>query len=332
MKQAQVHASSYAAPSDSGGSMSLLRRIGGSGRFKAIALVMPLAVFLFVFFAVPLYNVLKTAVVNDVVKVGLPKTSAAISKWDGKSDVPAALQRALLTDVAAGSDDQERLGDAVRQLNADLPGFRSLMSKTQRAVSNADGDLTSVKLAEVDDRWSDLSFWRTIKRDSHVLTANNLLAALDMHRNASGDVESLPEGTSANRLIIGRTFLVAFLVTLVCMLVGVPYALIASKVTGWRRSVMLTMVLIPLWTSLLVRSAAWVVILQDHGVINDALIAVGAITQPIQLIYNRVGVLFEPPRVLWRLQLLREWSHEQEAKQVFPGSPRARSAPGTRAA
>ena len=40
----------------------------------------------------------------------------------------------------------------------------------------------------------------------------------------------------------------------------------------------------------------------------------------------------EPPRVLWRLQLLREWSHEQEAKQVFPGSPRARSAPGTRAA
>ncbi|MCA8232437.1 hypothetical protein [Burkholderia vietnamiensis] len=43
-------------------------------------------------------------------------------------------------------------------------------------------------------------------------------------------------------------------------------------------------------------------------------------------------VLSEPPRVLWRLQLLREWSHEQEAKQVFPGSPRARSAPRTRAA
>ncbi|VWC30168.1 transposase IS3/IS911 family protein [Burkholderia diffusa] len=41
---------------------------------------------------------------------------------------------------------------------------------------------------------------------------------------------------------------------------------------------------------------------------------------------------YEPHRVLWRLQLLREWSHEQEAKQVFPGSPRARSAPGTRAA
>ena len=41
---------------------------------------------------------------------------------------------------------------------------------------------------------------------------------------------------------------------------------------------------------------------------------------------------FEPHRILWRLQLLREWSHEQEAKQVFTGSPRARSAPGTRAA
>ncbi|WP_321954223.1 ABC transporter permease [Paraburkholderia bannensis] len=320
MKEAQVHASGYGSHMSSAERIPLLRRIGG-GRLKAVALVLPLAVFLFVFFALPLYNVLKTAVVNDAVKVGLPRTSVAISKWDGKADVSPALQGALLADVAAGSNDQERMGDAVRQLNADLPGFRSLMAKTQRAVSNADGDVSSVKLADVDDRWTDLSFWRTIKRDSHVLTDNNLLAALDMHRDASGEVESLPDGTSANRLIIGRTFLVAFLVTLVCVLIGVPYALIASRVTGWRRSVMLTMVLIPLWTSLLVRSAAWVVILQDHGIINDTLIAVGAITHPIQLIYNRVGVLLAMSQVLLPFMVLPVYSAIQAVpKNLMPAA------------
>lgn len=308
MKPAQASVDGYVT-SNTTSMTSWFTKLHRDGRVKAALLVLPLAIFLLVFFAIPLFNVLKTAVVNDSVKVGLPLTSHAISSWDGKSAIPASLEQAVLKDALWGADNQEQFGDAVRQLNADLPGFRSLMAKTQRAAKGADASaLPALKLSEIDERWSDSSYWRTIKRDSHVLTSNNLLAALDLHRTAAGDVESLPAGTSANRLIIGRTFLVSFLVTLVCVAVGVPYALIAAKATGWFRNLMLTMVLIPLWTSLLVRSAAWVVILQDRGIVNDTLQAIGAISQPLQLIYNRTGVLLAMSQVLLPFMVLPVYS------------------------
>ncbi|WP_321794669.1 ABC transporter permease [Caballeronia sp. J97] len=321
MKQAQANVNDYVSAERPSQRPQPRRKLRGNGRLRAIALILPLALFLLVFFIAPLYNVLKTAVVNDVVVVGMPKTAKAIKAWDGKSAVPQSVQQALVSDVAWGADNQEKLGDAVRQLNADRPGFRSLMSKTQRAVFGADGNLATVKLSEVDERWSDAAYWNTIKHDAHVLTDNNLLAALDLHHNADGDIESMPEGTSANRLIIGRTFLVSFLVTLICVVIGVPYALIAAKVDGWRRNLMLTMVLIPLWTSLLVRSAAWVVILQDHGVINDALTAVGAISHPLQLIYNRTGVLLAMSQVLLPFMVLPVYSAIQAVpKNLMPAA------------
>lgn len=270
------------------------------GRLRAAALVLPLAAFLLLFFLAPLLNVLKTAVYNDVVSTGLPQTRVAIAKWNGQMPVPDTVARALLDDMIWGRDNQERFGGAVRQLNSDVPGFRSLLGKTQRA---ADAQATP-RLEEIDQRWADPAYWRAIQRDANPYTDNNLLAAVDMRRNAEGSIEAMPDGSSANLAIIGRTFLVSFLVTVICIAIGVPYALIAAKATGWRRHLMLTMVLVPLWTSLLVRSAAWVVILQTHGLINDTLIALGAINQPLQLIYNRTGVLLAMSQVLLPFMVL----------------------------
>ncbi len=65
---------------------------------------------------------------------------------------------------------------------------------------------------------------------------------------------------------------------------------------------------------------------------NPVLIAVAILVILLEITKTPYNTYFEPPRVLWRLQLLREWSHEQEGNQVFPGSPRARSASGARAA
>jgi putative spermidine/putrescine transport system permease protein len=293
---------------------------------RALALVLPLAVFLFVFFAVPLYHVLKTAIYNDAVKVGMPRTSVAIAAWDGNSTVPDALRRALLADAAWGEDNREQFGSAVRQLNADQPGFRSLISKTQRAINSG---APVPALEDIDARWADPSYWHTIKRDARPLTDANLLAAIDMQHDLDGHIVSMPAGLSANRAIIGRTFLVSFVVTLICVALGVPYGLVAAATTGWRRRLMLTMVLIPLWTSLLVRSAAWVVILQQHGVVNDFLIGIGAIAKPLQLIYNRTGVLLAMSQVLLPFMVLPVFS---AARAVPPNLMRAASSLGARPA
>jgi putative spermidine/putrescine transport system permease protein len=105
-----------------------------------------------------------------------------------------------------------------------------------------------------------------------------------------------------------RTLIVAGLVTGFCAAIGLPYALLAASVTGWKRTVLLLAVLLPLWTSLLVRTAAWLVLLQNEGLINKALISLGLIGTPLPLIFNRTGVLIAMTHVLLPFMVLPIYS------------------------
>src|SRR5450631_2895915 len=210
------------------------------------------------------------------------------------------MQQALVRDLRAIDDDQI-LGDLVRRLNSAQPGFRTLMKKTVTAARESDGPLD---LAEIDARWRDVSFWRAIAEGTRPYTDRNLLAAIDLQRDASGAIASIPEGESANRTIMLRTFLVATTVTLATCLIGLPYAMLCASVAGWRRQLLLGAVLLPLWTSLLVRTAAWYVVLQDNGLINVALKAFGIISRPIPLMFNRLGVVIAMTHVLLPFMVL----------------------------
>jgi putative spermidine/putrescine transport system permease protein len=105
-----------------------------------------------------------------------------------------------------------------------------------------------------------------------------------------------------------RTFLVAGMVTAICAAIGLPYAMLAAAVTGWKRTVLLLAVLLPLWTSLLVRTAAWFILLQNEGLINGALQSVGLISAPLPLIFNRVGVVIAMSHVLLPFMVLPIYS------------------------
>ena len=105
-----------------------------------------------------------------------------------------------------------------------------------------------------------------------------------------------------------RTFTLAALVTLSCAAIGLPYAMIAAASTGWVRNVLLLAVLLPLWTSLLVRTASWVILLQNEGLINQALLSVGIVDQPLQLIFNRTGVVIAMTHVLLPFMVLPIYS------------------------
>jgi putative spermidine/putrescine transport system permease protein len=103
---------------------------------------------------------------------------------------------------------------------------------------------------------------------------------------------------------MGRTFVIALEVTLACAAIGLPYAMLAASQSGWLRGLMLLAVLLPLWTSLLVRTAAWMVLLQDRGLINQVLRGLGLISGPLPLIYNRTGVLIAMTHVLLPFMVL----------------------------
>ena len=89
--------------------------------------------------------------------------------------------------------------------------------------------------------------------------------------------------------ILVRTFLMAATATAGCLLLGFPLALFISR-AGQRKNLYLQLVMLPFWTSFLVRTYAWMFLLRDTGLINSALVATHIIREPLPLLYNNWAV------------------------------------------
>ncbi|OKP67542.1 ABC transporter permease [Ensifer adhaerens] len=272
---------------------------------RSLLLLAPLLFFLIGFFVWPLFSMMAQSVSDPAVLRLLPRSAEVLADWDRKSPPTTPMQMALMEDLKSVDDDQA-LGDMVRRLNSARSGFRTLMGKTTSALkdtANPPADLVSI-----DKRWEKPEFWLAIADALSPYTDRNLLAAVDLGRNAAGDIEHLPPDQSVNAVILMRTFWIAALVTFACACIGFPYAIIAASLEGWKRDLMLGAVLLPLWTSLLVRTAAWFILLQEQGLINNLLRAIGLIDAPLTLIFNRTGVIIAMTHVLLPFMVLPIYS------------------------
>src|SRR4030088_2095205 len=90
-------------------------------------------------------------------------------------------------------------------------------------------------------------------------------------------------------VILGRTFAMAAAATAACLILGFPLALFISR-AGRRKNLYLQLVILPFWTSFLIRTYAWMFLLRDTGLINSALKALGIIHEPLPLLYNNAAV------------------------------------------
>lgn len=109
--------------------------------------------------------------------------------------------------------------------------------------------------------------------------------------------------------VIWLTIKIAFLVTLFCLILAYPVAYLLTKIqTGFWKKLILGVVLVPFWISLLVRSFAWTIILQNNGVINQFLMGIGIIDKPLPLLYNTVGVVIGMTHILVPYMILSLYS------------------------
>lgn len=125
---------------------------------------------------------------------------------------------------------------------------------------------------------------------------------------------SLTDPSPANYLVFAqsglyakvliRTLVISFVVMVTCLVLGYPYAYLMHHAGRQMTAVLVALVLLPFWTSLLVRTYAWTVLLQDTGIINDVLRAVGLIDQPLQLMRNLLGVTIGMTHVLLPFMVL----------------------------
>jgi ABC-type spermidine/putrescine transport system permease subunit I len=94
------------------------------------------------------------------------------------------------------------------------------------------------------------------------------------------------------------TLEVAALVTVLSTVLAYPVALLLARLRGWQARLVLAIVLLPLWTSLLVRTFAWLVLLQRHGLINSTLLTLGIIDAPLALVNNFTGTVIGMTHVM----------------------------------
>jgi putative spermidine/putrescine transport system permease protein len=285
-----------------------LARAERINRLKAQGLILPLLAFLFVVFLLPIGILLYKSVENPEVVGSLPRTVEAISTWDGRGLPEEPVYQALALDLADARKNQT-IGDLSKRLNMELAGYRSLMAKTGRALPFKQ-EPASYKdaLENLDERWGDPAYWQVIRRNDSGLTPYFLLASLDHRIDDLGELASATPDQSIYLDIFVRTFWMGLVITAICLVLAYPLAYLLANLPTRTSNLLMILVLLPFWTSILVRVAAWIVLLQSGGLINGALMAMGVIDQPLQLVFNRTGVYISMVHIMLPFMILPIYS------------------------
>jgi putative spermidine/putrescine transport system permease protein len=162
---------------------------------------------------------------------------------------------------------------------------------------------------DMDDGWGDLKTWETIQTFSDPYTAGYFLAALDLQLTPQG-IEMQPEEQQIYLMLFWRTIVLSLTIMGLCVLLGYPIAYLLSNLPMRTSNLLLILVLLPFWTSLLVRTSAWKVLLQQQGVINDTLVWLGLVADDarLALINNQVGTVIAMTHILLPFMILPLYS------------------------
>ncbi|ROM43388.1 polyamine ABC transporter substrate-binding protein [Pseudomonas poae] len=285
-----------------------LARAERLNRWKAQALIAPLVLFLLLVFLVPIIALLYKSIGNEEVVGGLPRTVVAVKTWDGRGLPGDPVYQALSEDLGEARKNQT-LGDLSKRLNMELAGYRSLLTKTARALPFTEAP-TSYKeaLESLDERWGDPAYWQAIRRNTSSLTPFYLLAAVDHRINDLGEVAPATPDQAIYLDIFARTFWMGLVITFICLLLAYPLAYLLANLPARKSNLLMILVLLPFWTSILVRVAAWIVLLQSGGLINSALMGMGLIDKPLELVFNRTGVYISMVHILLPFMILPIYS------------------------
>lgn len=286
-----------------------LRRAERRSQIKAIMLVLPLFGFLVVSFLLPIGDMLFRSVENSEVVDYLPNTIEAIQEWDGENLPPEAIYAAMFEDLKKGREDRT-IGRVGSRLNYEMGGARSLITRSARKVKRLEGPPYKEGLIGLDDRWGDQEIWRVIKRESSAYTPSYFLAALDATYNEANEIVMKPDNQSLYLELFWRTFWMSGLITLLCLLLGYPVSFLLATLPLRQSNMLMILVLLPFWTSLLVRTTTWIAMLQSQGVLNDMFVAIGLIDTDnrLQMIHNQTGTLIAMTHILLPFMILPLYS------------------------
>ncbi len=271
--------------------------------------------------------------------MGDPEWLADMRAWDAKSgdDMPEfeladgideLLPRTAETYAAFAEFTQVEDGDSPAEeepwvlvhtalyqdlMDADVSGYNGpraqMLTSADAAVEGFESITFKEGLENVDDDWLSHDVWETLKIYSPVFTNGYFLNAVDMQKTADGP-EFRPENERIYGLLFKRTMFMSLMITGSCILLGYPIAWLLANVRVRTANLLLILVLLPFWTSLLVRTSAWKVMLQQQGVINDVLVWLGLVNDADRLVMinNQFGTIVAMTHILLPFMILPLYS------------------------
>lgn len=293
-----------------GETLSLKEQLSRAERMKKLkygALILPLVLFLLLTFVWPIAALLKRSVDNPEIVDAFPATSVLLRKWDGKA-VPDDAVFASFADEVGKIKGTPVFASAAKRLNMELPGFRTLMMRTAKAMPVEAGTSARDALIAADERWAEPTTWIYLARNSSPYTARYLLASVDRKYDDLGNIVQADDDEAIYVNVLKRTFGMSAIVTVFCLLLGFPLAYLMATQPPRIANVLMIFVVLPFWTSILVRVAAWLVLLQSEGLVNQALMAMGITDHPLQLVFNSTGVYIAMVHILLPFMILPLYS------------------------
>ncbi|MNQ40091.1 Putrescine transport system permease protein PotH [compost metagenome] len=279
-------------------------------RLTAFLFVVPLLAFILLTFVAPIGSMLWRSVHHPAVAELIPLTLVELQRWDGTA-VPDETTLNVFAQELHGLAKERLSGKLSEELNRAYTGMSSVVKSSARRIARIEAEQLESQGAETllqaHRNWSKPEVWYAIKRAGAVYTYDYYLTALDLELDPEQGIQ-VREDTQIYLQLYGKTLNMALVITLFCALLGYPLAYYLAGLPENRANLLLVLVLLPFWTSLLVRTTAWIALLQTNGVINSFLLSTGLIGQPIEMLYTSFATVVAMTHILLPFMILPLYS------------------------
>ena len=297
-----------------------LKKSERKNKIRAFALVLPLLLFIFITFIFPIFDMLTRSVDDKHINTVFPKTLEIYKQWD-QSDLPnEAMYATMFKEIITA--DGRQIGKASTRMNYSQSGWKSLIKKSKRQFKKIEEGPYKEQMIAIDKRWGQMKYWQALGQMVDPITYGYYLNAVDLTYDSNKNIIRQPEKRRIYMSTWWLTFEISILVTIFCLVLGYPIAYLLATLPLKYSNLLMICVLLPFWTSLLVRTVSWIVILMQKGIFNSILVWAGIIADEnrMQLIYNKTGTLIAMTQILLPFMVLPLYS---VMKTISPSYMRA---------
>ena len=298
-----------------------LKKAERRNKLRALFLVAPLFLFLVITYLFPIGDMLFRSIDDRMITGKLPNTYKAMEQWDGKELPEEPVYAAIYEDLSFLKKNKT-YGKIIARLNYEKGGFSSLIKKTVRKINKFEKGNYKEQFIKVHKRWGQIEYLRALKNTAPKYTVAKYLKGVDLLFDEDKNIIQVEESRRIHKILWVRTFNVALWVTVFCFILAYPISHLLATLPMKYSNLLMICVLLPFWTSLLVRTSSWMVLLQQQGPINDLIVMLGIAPNDDrpELMYNVIGTFVAMTQILLPFMVLPIYS---VMKTISPSLMRA---------